>query len=379
MDQNAGVFNETVWDLGDGLELPALDGEVESDVCVIGLGGSGLAAVLELLELGQRVVGIDAGIVGGGAAGRNGGLILAGWSSFYHNSVQKFGRARALAFYRRTMEEIARMASETPPAIRLTGSLRIASNDEEMRDCLEQLEALRADSLPASEYEGPEGRGLLIETDGVYNPIARCRGLAAKAVAAGARLFEHTPAVDISGSLVTTVKGRVRCRSAIVAVDGRLERLLPELEGRVRTARLQMLATAPTSEVSFTRPVYYRWGFEYWQQLSDGRIALGGMRDFGGDEEWTDQRIPTDRIQKSLEIFLRTKLGVQAEITHRWAALAAYNGSGVPIVEEVRPGVRAIGCYSGTGNVVGSICGRGAAQLAVNGRSELLGEITDLT
>ncbi len=41
-------------------------------MCVVGLGGSGLTAVSELLARGARVVGLEAGGVAGGAAGRNG-------------------------------------------------------------------------------------------------------------------------------------------------------------------------------------------------------------------------------------------------------------------------------------------------------------------
>jgi glycine/D-amino acid oxidase-like deaminating enzyme len=37
----------------------------------------------------------------------------------------------------------------------------------------------------------------------------------------------------------------------------------------------------------------------------------------------------------------------------------------------VRSGVWAIGAYSGTGNVVGALCGRAVAELIVRGRSEL--------
>ena len=73
----------------------------------------------------------------------------------------------------------------------------------------------------------------------------------------------------------------------IVAVDGRLESLVPELAGTVRTARLQMLATAPTREIDIPCPVYARYGFDYYQQLPDGSVALGGGRDKAFDEEWT--------------------------------------------------------------------------------------------
>jgi gamma-glutamylputrescine oxidase len=367
--------NVPVWDDRNWDELPALDGEVAADACVIGLGGSGLACVGELLRLGLRVVGVDAGTIGGGAAGRNGGFLLAGTAAFYHDAVAALGRDRARRLYRRTIDEIARMGAETPAAVRLVGSLRIADSPEEQEDCARQLAAMRADDLPAEPYDGPEGQGLLLPTDGAFNPLLRCRTLARRALAAGAQLFERTPAEKIDGTLVTTPRGQVHCRLVIVAVDGKLERVLPELAGRVRTARLQMLATAPAPEVQVPRPTYLRWGYEYYQQLPDGRIALGGFRDAGGEAEWTSDTTPSGTIQAALERFLRERIGAGAPVTHRWAASVAYTASGMPVVAEVRPRVWAVGGYNGTGNVIGAICGRGVARLAATGDRELLAEL----
>jgi len=357
--------NTPVWDDAPSAPLPTLEGDLETDVCVVGLGGSGLACVLELLALGARVVGLDAGMVGGGAAGRNGGFLLAGTATFYHDAVSKLGRERARAIYRLTLEELDRMTGATPELIRRAGSVRVASSPEELEDCGKQLEAMRADGLPVEPYDGPEGRGLLIPTDGAFNPLARCRTLARWALRDGARLFENSPALELSGSEVRTPKGRVRCTRVVVAVDGRLETLLPELRGRVRTARLQMLATAPTDEVALPRPVYRRWGYEYYQQLQDGRLALGGFRDAGGEGEWESTGEPSEPIQGKLERFLREDLKVRAPITHRWAAPVGYTETGLPVLGEVRENVWALGGYSGTGNVIGSLLGRSAARLAL--------------
>lgn len=38
------------------------------------------------------MIGIDAEDVGAGAAGRNGGFLLAGLAEFYHDAVKKFGK-----------------------------------------------------------------------------------------------------------------------------------------------------------------------------------------------------------------------------------------------------------------------------------------------
>lgn len=358
-------LNTPVWDDQPWTPLPKA-GDVETDVCVVGLGGSGLTAVAELLAHGARVVGLEAAGVAGGAAGRNGGLLLAGTAHFYHDAVSSLGRERARRLYRLTLDELERITFGTPEQVRRTGSLRIASSPEEWEDSQKQLAAMQRDGFAAHPYDGPEGRGLLFPNDSTVQPLARCRALARSALGAGAQLFEHSPALTLAGNEVTTPQGRVRCRAVIVAVDGRLETLLPELRGRVRTARLQMLATARAREVTLPRPVYSRWGYEYYQQLPDGRVALGGFRDAGGEAEWEHSGVPSGTVQGRLETFLRHDLNVHAPITHRWAAPVGYTESGLPVLDEVRPQLWAIGGYSGTGNVIGALLGRTAARLALS-------------
>jgi len=354
-----------VWDDGGWAGLPALEGDARADVCVVGLGGSGLAAVDEALTAGASVIGLDGGQVAGGAAGANGGFLLAGAADAYHRTVARLGRPAARDLYGRTLAELDRMAAAAPDLVRLVGSLRVASSAEEEGDCEEQLTALRADGFRAEPYRGAEGVGLLFPDDGATNPLARARRLATDAVARGARLFEQSPASALSADGVTTRAGLVRAGAVVVAVDGRLETLLPELAPRVRTARLQMLATAPTDEVAIPRPVYARWGYDYWQQLPDGRIALGGCRDRFVDDEWTLDSQPTAPVQQALEQILRDQLGVTAPVTHRWAASAGFARDLSPVVEEVRPRVFAAGGYSGTGNVLGAVCGRDAMRRAL--------------
>jgi gamma-glutamylputrescine oxidase len=356
-----------VWEGGGAPFFSPLLTDVDATACVVGLGGSGLACVHELLDLGVDVVGIDAHAVAAGAAGRNGGFLLAGAAHFHHDAVALYGRERATQIYLRTMQQLDRMQSETPEAIRRTGSLRIASSPEEMQDCAAHLEALQQDGLAVERYSGPEGDGLLLPDDGVFNPLLRCRILGERAVARGARLFELTHALHIEQGAVTTARGRVRCDHVFIATDGGMARLLPQVADRVRTARLQMLATAPTHEVRLQRPVYWRYGYDYWQQLPDGRIALGGFRDFGGAAEWTTSAEPTVAIQQELERHLREAVGVRAPVTHRWAASVGFTDDRLPLFEQLLPDVWAFGAYSGTGNVIGAICGRAAARLALTG------------
>ena len=363
-------MNQPLWDDHPWAALPALESATTCDLCVIGLGGSGLAAILEALGLGADVIGIDAVAVGAGAAGRNGGFVLAGLKDFYHDVVAEFGHSQAARMYAATLEEIQHLRQLSPESIRHTGSLRIATTPKELEDCALQLKALQADGFPVEEYQGSEGMGLLFPADCAMNPLARVRGLARLAVQKGARLFEATRAVSIDSGLVSGERFSIKAKKIIVAIDGKLECIFPELKPKVRTARLQMLGTAPT-EMRLTRPVYARYGYEYWQQLPDGRMVLGGFRDHFEAAEWTFEDTPSQALQNQLEQFLRQDLDIDAPITHRWAASVSYSSQLLPVLEQVHPDVWALGGYSGTGNVIGSIFGRMSAQVALTGHSEL--------
>ena len=337
---------------------------------MVGLGGTGLSVIGELLDLGVDVVGVDKERVGGAATGRNGGFFLAGTPDFHHRATAVLGAERAAALYRLTLEQLDRVWLETPNAFRRTGSIRLAVDQAEVEDCRMQLEAMADQHLPVEVYNGPEGHGLLFPFDGSANPLRRARTLAGRARMRGARLYEHSPATAMSANRVQTPRGSISCRTVIVAVDGGLGRAVPEVKA-VRTARAQMLATGPAYEVTIPRPVYARYGYDYWQQLPDKRIVLGGFRDLGGPSEWTSDATPSDAVQRHLETFLRDGLGVRAPITHRWAGAIGFTEDKLPVIW--RGAGWALGGYSGTGNVLGAVCGRAVAQWAVTGSSILDG------
>ncbi len=332
---------------------------------MVGLGGSGLAAIDECLTAGMSVVGVDAATIGGAAAGRNGGLLRAGTSLFHHDAVRQYGE-RASRMYAATVAERERLIHRFPRIVRRCGYLRLAGDASEERDCREQLRALRADGWPAEWYEGPLGAGLLVPDDAAVDPLARCRAEAALAAAGGATLFEHSAVVRLARGVVETTEGMVKCRVVIVAVDGALAALLPELEGRVWPTRLQMMATGPHAAGLLPHAISTRWGWDYAQQLPDGTIAFGGCRDVGGSAERTSDTNPTTVVQAALDARFAAVTGQSPDVTHRWAATAGYTADGLPIVEEVRPGIWATGGYSGTGNLFGAACAREAVR-AVKG------------
>ena len=198
------------------------------------------------------------------------------------------------------------------------------------------------------------------------NPARRALGLATL-YSAAARLFEHSPVTAISGGRVQTATGSVSAGLVVVAVDGRLELLLPELAGRVRTARLQMLATEPVRPGRLPCPVYGRWGYDYAQQDAAGRLFVGGGRDRFVEQEWTRETVPSAGVQAWIERVAARFAGGPVRVSHRWAASVGYTPDARPLVTEVRPGVVACGGYNGTGNLVGPVAARAAVALGLDG------------
>jgi gamma-glutamylputrescine oxidase len=368
------------WDdaVADWSGLPPLAGDTTADACVIGLGGSGLAAVETLLERGLSVVGVDAGRVAAGAAGRNGGFLIGGPELALHRAIERWGGS-AVELYRATLAELDGLADLLgPDVVRRVGSIRLAglpgdprSADEaadraaEFADCAEQAAALRANGIGVEDYDGPLGRGLFLPDDAATNPAVRATRLASRLITRAA-LHERTRVTRIDPKLVVTDRGTIGADVVIVAVDGRLDVLLPQLADRVRTARLQMLATTPI-EARLPCPVYGRWGYDYAQQLPDGRLFVGGGRDRFADAEWTVDAEPSEPVQAYIETVAERMAGRRVRVSHRWAASVGFTPDDRPLCTTVADGVFAIGGYNGTGNLVGPVAARAAVALALDG------------
>jgi glycine/D-amino acid oxidase-like deaminating enzyme len=363
-----------VWDINiERPEFPKLTSNLEADLVVVGLGGSGLTALLHAAQRGLTVIGIDADRIAAGAAGRNGGLLLAGIADFHHNVRNDLGVDRAIALYQHTLDEMDRIEATTPQAVSRIGALRIAEDAIELADTYAHRDALIADGFPVEDYEGEQGVGILIPTDGIFHPAKRAVQLAELAQAAGAQIFTHSPAIKIESSVVTTDQGSICAKHIVVAVDGNLGKVLPEIADQIQPTRLQMISTAPELKLNLKYAVYTRQGWDYWQQLPDGRIAIGGGRDLAIDQEATDVVEPTQVMRDYLEHKLKS-IGVTAPIEHHWAAIVSYTNSGLPIVNEVQPGVWAVGAYCGTGNVVGALLARSVVDQCIDGHSQVVSD-----
>jgi gamma-glutamylputrescine oxidase len=357
---------------------PALDGRLGVDACVIGAGVAGLSCALALARHGLETVVLERSTVAAGASGRNGGFLLAGPAAFYPDARERYGGDRARRIYAATLETQAEMyalATELGAGewMQRVGLLRASASDEEAEHVRRQVEALREDGFPAELVERdalPAAvaryalNGCLTEHDGALHPARWIRALARGAEAAGARIHDGSPVeapVPAPGEgELRTPAGVVAARQVVVASDGALPALVPEFAPRVRARRLHMTATAPLSERVTDRLVYSRWGYEYFQQRPDGRLLIGGFSDLDGEDSYTDADSGSPRIWERIERLIGEGLGLDAEITHRWAGVVGYSDDDLPYVGEVpgRAGLFVAGGYSGHGNVPGFLAGR---------------------
>jgi gamma-glutamylputrescine oxidase len=376
-------MSEVGWDSAPSVAgwpgLPQLAADRNADACVVGLGGSGLAAVDALVDRGLSVIGVDAGRVAAGAAGRNGGFLIGGPALFLHDALAGWGDCAA-DLYRETLAELDHLERTLRPGIvRRVGSIRLAGlpgepRDEaeqadrvaELKDCDTHAAALRAHGIAVEDYEGPLGQGIYLPDDAAVNPAVRAMETAGR-LEHRASLYERTRVDRVRSGEVRTERGIIRADVVIVAVDGKLGRVVPRVARRLRTARLQMLATEPVTPGRVPCPVYGRWGYDYAQQGPDGRLYVGGGRDRFAKAEWTGSTEPSRQVQRYIEDVAVRMAGEPVAVSHRWAASVGFTADARPLCSEVAAGVVAIGGYNGTGNLVGPVAARAAVALALDG------------
>jgi len=335
-----------------------------ADAVVVGGGITGCAAALRLAEAGLRVRLHDAREIAGGASGRNGGFALRGAAAPFDVTVETIGRDAAVGLWRQTEQALDRLAALAGDALRRTGSLRLAADDEERDELAVEFEALRADGFEAEWIEEPlAGRfqaAIFHPPDAALQPARLVRRLAAQAADAGVEIREHSRVESLAG---------LEAEHVLVATDGYPSGLLGELEGLIVPTRGQMIATEPLAERLFDCPHYGRHGFDYWQQTPDGRILAGGFRDSALQDEFTTEEVTTPGIQGALEAFVTELVGRPLRVDHRWAGLFGLVLDFLPVVGPVPGDDRTwvAGGYSGHGNVLGFLCGELAAE-AVLGR-----------
>jgi glycine/D-amino acid oxidase-like deaminating enzyme len=337
--------------------LPSVRLNGAPEVVVVGGGVTGCSCALTLALAGVRVRLHEARAIASGASGRNGGFALRGGSMPYDVARREVGRERAIAFWRMTEHALGRLAELAGDAFAHTGSLRLAADARERGQLRAEYDALVADgfevewrdALPAPLDRRFAG-ALHHPGDGALRPARWVRRLARRAADAGAELREHSrvETLDALGDAVV-----------VIATDGYTGGLVPYLDAAVRPTRGQVLTTEPLRERLFPRPHYARGGYDYWQQLPDGRLVIGGRRDSSLETEYTSVEETTAPIQERIEDLVRELVGELPAITHRWAGLFGMSPDGRPLVGRI-PGYERVWVsagYSGHGNVMGLACG----------------------
>ena len=281
-------------------ERPALEGEREADLVVVGGGCTGLSTALHAAQAGLSVVVLEGGRVGWGASGRNGGQIIPGLRKGAAELVRLYGveRARALldlAFEARdlvvSLIEEHRIACD----LRTTGHLLGAAKARDMAwmeaeaECLatvinyphvDLFSAVRARGEVATAYYG----GLLDRKGGHLHPLNYTRGLAEAALAAGAVIHEHSEGISLTttgGVLAQTGSGAVRARHIVLAGDALLHGLCPQVNRRIMPVANYIAATRPLPDPAALIPHDVavsdsRFVVNYYRLSADGRLLFGG-------------------------------------------------------------------------------------------------------
>ena len=269
---------------------------------------------------------------------------------------------------------------------RRVGMLRLAVDAMEARHVRDHARGLAEDGFPGrlvEEHDLPPplrraGRlGLMTDHDASVHPVRWLTALADALVHRGVTITEGVRVTRPIGTrtdghlAVETTHGTVRAGAVVVAADGGLGGLVPHFATRVRARRLHMVATAPLGAAHVAHPVYSRYGYEYHQQLPDGRVVLGGFSDLDGAASYTDQEQANPVVHARLARYLRDDLGVDAPITHRWVGIVGYTDDQRPYVGAVpgAHGLYAMGGYNGTGNLNAWVGGRIVADLIATGAS----------
>jgi len=317
---------------------------ISAGTVIVGAGIAGLHLARALAEHGEEVVVVESGRLGCGASGRNAGFLLADGATPHatvesNEGTEVANAVRALGG--RTREIAADLHALHSIELRQCGSLRLAGDQAEADELRATVTTLgvplrfvERDDLPAP-WRDKGFRGAAEDPhDGVMNPMAFLEATRECADAAGARLFERSSARAIQagphGVDVITETGRVSGDRVVLALNAWTRKLsrIP-----IHPARAQMLEALVDPAPRWPQPVYTRGGADYWRDLGDGRILLGGCRDAGGAAEACDDARPSDVVQAALDGLLRSLVPEtsRVQVTRRWAGLMGFTPDERPV------------------------------------------------
>ena len=384
-----------------------LQGIQETDIAVIGAGITGTAAALWLARAGIHTRVLEARSIAAAASGRNGGFIADGTTRMYTSAIASQGRdaaRRAWAFSVANHAYIEAFVQELedqgwPCDYRRNGSYKLAASEEELAPILETARLLNEDGRFAQVVQRAElpPRLRKVYFGGAYfpasaemQPVRFVTGLARLAEQAGAVFYEESPLTSITfednGVTLATPQGTLRAQKLILATNAWLPEV-GKLAGAgwlarcIMPTRGQIIATEPINERILPCPCSAQEGYQYWRQLPDGRLIVGGWRNHSLETEFhTYDETPYEGIQRHLDAFVHNSLDLpHVKIETRWAGIMAFTSDNLPLVGQL-PGVDncyICGGYTGHGNAFAVNCAKLVSEL-VRGKTNRDAELFEV-
>ena len=381
---------------------PALEGELDVDVAIVGGGYTGLWTALAVgeLEPSARVAVLEAALCGEGPSGRNGGFLHGYWSSLAR-ARRVFGDGGALA--------VAEAASAIVPGVRefveqrgVDVWLREApmlevsaapAQDEAIDAALaaardlgveEEAAAVGREELAERCLSPSFRRGVLYREGATVQPARLVRALRAAVLDTGVVLHERTPMIRLrrgSPNVVETPRGQVRAREVVVAINAAAAGWRP-LARRLTAFGSYVVLTEPVPQlldaINWTGGesiVDGRMFLHYFRTTNDGRVLMGsgsGPIGFGGrlGERFTADAPSVARAEAGLR-FLLPGLA-DARVERAWGGPIDVSADHFPFFGTL-PGSRVhYGAgYSGNGVGPSWLGGRILARLALGVEDEL--------
>ncbi|PST65825.1 gamma-glutamylputrescine oxidoreductase [Shewanella algae] len=321
----------------DTRERNSLSEVLETDVCVIGAGYTGLSSALHLLEAGFKVVVLEAARVGWGASGRNGGQIVNSYSRDLDVIESTVGKAQAKLFGEMAFEG-GRIIRERIEKYQIdcdlkNGGVFAAINRKQMGH-LQQQKALwerygHTDQLQLLDDAGIRQvvntdryiGGLLDKSGGHIHPLNLALGEARAVESLGGKIFEDSAVVRIDEGeypIVHTANGQVKARFVVVAGNAYLGKLLPQLAAKSMPCGTQVITTEPLGEklAHSLLPQDYcvedcNYLLDYFRLSADKRLIYGGGVVYGARDP---ENIKAIILPKLLKTFPQLK-GVRIDYT----------------------------------------------------------------
>lgn len=340
-----------------------LEGEQSCDVAVIGGGYTGLSLALHLArDYGIDVRVLEAGHIGWGASGRNGGFCsLAAAKLSIEQLISRFGLDETKRFYAAQLEGIELVrALEDEEGIDYErcgdGNFSVAHKPtrtlelEQEADVLQRLFGIKTTLYTKEEFkeighDSTEQFGAMYTTAGfALHPLKLLAGLAQAATRRGAQLHPHSEVQDWSrrdGQHVLHAKGgTLRARRVVLATNGFTpEGLHPAFDRMILPAISNIITTRPLTRseldaqswrtecpVCNTRTLLF-----YYRLLPDQRFLFGARGDSTGRPEH-GERMREWMVKRLRQVFPAWS---EVPISHYWRGLVCVTRKLAPSVGQL--------------------------------------------